>query len=337
MGAIHVHEFISLDGVIDAPVWTSDYGFDPKMGEVLARGHRAQPRHPARSHDVRDVRAGVVDPHRRGRSRAPFFNDTTKYVVSGTLTDPTWRNSEVIGRLRSRPDRRLKDEVDGDLYVSGSGTLVRAMLADGLVDALHLFMYPPPAGPARGSSRPSRGPSDLTLAACDATTTAWSTWRTSRRLTAGRGFRTSGSRSVGSAQPRSSWGQKQIIYPKERDTMKYLMLVVRPTPRPTPRRDRRQARWTSRTWVSKQPGRRPLAHRRPAAAGGGRDHGAPPAAASCWSPTARSPSPASGSSASTSSSAPTSTRPSRSPPSTRWPAGGRLELRPFWPVDADRA
>ena len=36
----------------------------------------------------------------------------------------------------------LKDKVDGDIYVSGSGTLVRAMLADGLVDELHLFVYP---------------------------------------------------------------------------------------------------------------------------------------------------------------------------------------------------
>ena len=38
--------------------------------------------------------------------------------------------------------RRLKEEVDGDLYVSGSGQLVRAMLADGLIDGLHLFVYP---------------------------------------------------------------------------------------------------------------------------------------------------------------------------------------------------
>ena len=66
---------------------------------------------------------------------APFFNDTTKYVVSGTLTEAdagaTRRSSAP-----TTPDaiRRLKDEVDGDLYVSGSGTLVRAMLADGLVD-----------------------------------------------------------------------------------------------------------------------------------------------------------------------------------------------------------
>ena len=36
MGTLHVHEFISLDGVIDTPSWTFPYGFDPKMGERLA-------------------------------------------------------------------------------------------------------------------------------------------------------------------------------------------------------------------------------------------------------------------------------------------------------------
>jgi dihydrofolate reductase len=73
---------------------------------------------------------------------APFFNDTTKYVVSSTLTEATWRNSKIIGPYDRDAIRRLKDEVDGDLYVSGSGTLVRAMLADGLIDELHLFVYP---------------------------------------------------------------------------------------------------------------------------------------------------------------------------------------------------
>src|SRR5512133_4096963 len=73
---------------------------------------------------------------------APFFNDTTKYVVSSTLTAATWRNSKIIGPYDPDTIRSLKEEVDGDLYVSGSGTLVRAMLAGGLVDELHLFVYP---------------------------------------------------------------------------------------------------------------------------------------------------------------------------------------------------
>ena len=36
MGAVHVHEFMSLDGVIDAPMWTAEYGFTDRMGELIA-------------------------------------------------------------------------------------------------------------------------------------------------------------------------------------------------------------------------------------------------------------------------------------------------------------
>lgn len=43
---------------------------------------------------------------------------------------------------RRKPPRRLKDEIDSDIFTSASGTLIRAMLADGLVDELHLFVYP---------------------------------------------------------------------------------------------------------------------------------------------------------------------------------------------------
>jgi dihydrofolate reductase len=98
---------------------------------------------------------------------APFFNDTTKYVVSGTLTEATWRNSEIIGPYDAARIRSLKDEVDGDLYVSGSGTLVRAMLADGLVDELHLFVYPLTRGSGPRLFPEEAGPAKLSLAACE--------------------------------------------------------------------------------------------------------------------------------------------------------------------------
>jgi dihydrofolate reductase len=142
VGAIHVHEFMSLDGVIDAPTWTFDYGFDPRMGEVIG----------AVTERSRGILLGrttyeMFEPAWSTRTveddpGAPFFNDTTKYVVSGTLTTATWRNSKLIGPYDADAIRSLKDEVDGDIYVSGSGTLVRAMLADGLVDELHLFVFP---------------------------------------------------------------------------------------------------------------------------------------------------------------------------------------------------
>src|ERR671916_2983231 len=165
MGEIHVHEFMTLDGIIDAPTWTFDYGFDPQMGEAIGEIT-------SRSSGILlgRVTYEMFEPAWSTRTveddpGAPFFNDTTKYVVSSTLSDPTWQNSEVIGAYDADRIRRLKDEVDGDLYVSGSGTLVRAMLADGLVDRLHLFLYPTTRGAGPRLFPPEAGVSDLTLAA----------------------------------------------------------------------------------------------------------------------------------------------------------------------------
>src|SRR5204863_3492837 len=63
---------------------------------------------------------------------APFFNDTPKYVVSATLERGDWEPVTLLGAYDPDRIRALKDELDGDIYVSGSGTLVRALLADGL-------------------------------------------------------------------------------------------------------------------------------------------------------------------------------------------------------------
>jgi dihydrofolate reductase len=142
MGEIHVHEFMTADGIVDAPTWTFEYGFDPQMGEAIGAAT-------ARSSGILLGRTTyeMFEPAWSTRTAeddpgAPFFNETAKYVVSGTLTDPTWNNSTVIGPYDPAAIGRLKDEAEGDLYVSGSITLVRAMLADGLVDELHLFVYP---------------------------------------------------------------------------------------------------------------------------------------------------------------------------------------------------
>ena len=112
MGAILVHEFITLDGIIDAPAWTAEFGFDPAMAGRCRPSPAVRPAscsgrttyqmfEPAWS-----TRTVEDDPG------APFFNDTTKYVVSGTLTEPTWRNSEVLGAYDADRIRALKDEVD---------------------------------------------------------------------------------------------------------------------------------------------------------------------------------------------------------------------------------
>jgi dihydrofolate reductase len=142
VGVIKVHEFIALDGVFEDPSWTFEFGFDPAMGGAIAAitgscqaillGRRTYEAFaPAWS-----TRTADEDPG------APFFNESPKYVVSGSLETADWNNSTILGPYRADIIRDLKDQVDGDIYVSGSGTLVRGMLADGLVDELHLFVYP---------------------------------------------------------------------------------------------------------------------------------------------------------------------------------------------------
>ena len=143
MGKIVVHEFISLDGVIEDPTFTFGYPFAPKMGDAIAHamgpckaillGRRTfEMFAPAWS-----KRTAAEDPG------APFMNDSPKYVVSSTLKNgDIWKNSEMTGAYNADKIRAIKDSVDGGIYVSGSGTLVRALLADGLVDELHLFIYP---------------------------------------------------------------------------------------------------------------------------------------------------------------------------------------------------
>jgi dihydrofolate reductase len=142
MAEVHVHEFMTLDGVIDEPTWSFDFEFLPGMERVLGgvTGRCKAILLGRRTYEMFEpawsTRTVEDDPG------APFFNDTTKYVVSGTLTDPTWRNSKILGAYDPAAIRGLKEEVDGDIFVSGSITLVRALLADGLIDHLHLFVYP---------------------------------------------------------------------------------------------------------------------------------------------------------------------------------------------------
>ncbi len=142
MGRIHVHEFISLDGVIENPAWTFDYGFDPEMGaelggitggsEAILLGRNTYEMFaPAWS-----TRTAEDDPG------APFFNESPKYVVSSTLQDASWNNTTILGGYDAQAIGDLKARTDGDIYISGSAMLVRALLADGLVDQLHLFVYP---------------------------------------------------------------------------------------------------------------------------------------------------------------------------------------------------
>lgn len=146
MGAIAVHEFVSLDGVFEDPSWTADYGFDPEMGDDIGRITRASDAILLGRRTFEMFAPAWSQRTAQDDPGAPFFNDSPKGVVSGSLDDATaestWRNSRALGAYDAGRIREFADGFSGGVYVSGSGSLVRSLLADGLVGALHLFVYP---------------------------------------------------------------------------------------------------------------------------------------------------------------------------------------------------
>ena len=166
MGTIAVHEFIALDGVFEDPSWTFEHGFDPQMGATLAAitGASTAILLGRRTYEM-------FAPAWSGRSveddpGAPFFNETPKYVVASREPSVQWGPSTTLP-YDPQAIRRLKEETDGTIYVSGSGTLVRGLLADGLVDDLHLFVYPVARGSGARMFADGADPTKLVLRAHD--------------------------------------------------------------------------------------------------------------------------------------------------------------------------
>lgn len=169
-----VSEFISLDGVVQAPGgpqedttggfrhggWSGPY-FDPdvmgrvigavsEQGAALLQGRRTY-----------QVSSGAW-PDRRGDPFSDWINGVQKYVVSDSLDegDLTWGPATIIRAADLlRRVSELREAPGGDVYVYGSLTVVRALLAAGLVDELILMIEPITLGggktlfPADGQAR----------------------------------------------------------------------------------------------------------------------------------------------------------------------------------------
>ena len=148
MGRIVVTEFISLDGVVEDPGGSEQYrhggwSFEIQRGE---EGDKFKLDETVASEALllgRVTYEGFADawPSRDGEF-ADKFNGMPKYVVSSTLEAPEWNNTTVLrGDLREAVEK-LKREVDGDIVVHGSATLVQGLLEHGLVDELRLMVFP---------------------------------------------------------------------------------------------------------------------------------------------------------------------------------------------------
>ena len=132
--------FISLDGVIEAPNdWTGPW-FNPELGQAVGSFIAAQ--------DAMLLGRVSYDefaaywPQQTG-DMADTMNGTAKYVVSGTLKSAEWQNSTLIPAASAIAEiAELKQRPGKNIGMTGSATLVSSLLREGLLDELHLFVFP---------------------------------------------------------------------------------------------------------------------------------------------------------------------------------------------------
>lgn len=157
MGKLVVTEFVSLDGVFEDPGgnegtvhggWTFafDRGADGdafKLAELQTADAQLLGR------VTYDGFAAAWPTITDEAGFADKMNSMPKYVVSTTLKSADWTNSTVIGEDVAQAVTALKAEYAGDILVAGSGTLVRSLLADNLVDEFRLMVFPVVLGSGR--------------------------------------------------------------------------------------------------------------------------------------------------------------------------------------------
>ena len=148
MGRIVVTEYISIDGVIEAPGGDEDYEHVNWVFE-FERGEEGQKFKDDETFGSEALLLGRITyegfalawPTMEGEV-ADKFNAMPKYVVSQTLTNPEWNNTTVLSGDVVDEVRKLKERYDGDIAVHGSPQLAQTLIEHDLVDALHLQVYP---------------------------------------------------------------------------------------------------------------------------------------------------------------------------------------------------
>jgi dihydrofolate reductase len=148
MGKLIVTEFITLDGVVEAPGgedghphsgWVFDFMGPEQMEYKLAEVLEAEALLIGRT-----TYEGFVEawPERDGEF-ADKMNGMPKYVVSSTLAAPlAWEHSTVVSGDVAAEVTRLKEASDGVILVAGSASLAQLLLEHGLVDELRLMVFP---------------------------------------------------------------------------------------------------------------------------------------------------------------------------------------------------
>ena len=148
MGRIVVTEFVSLDGVVEAPGGGEGFRHDGWSFEIDRgdEGNQFKLEETMSSEALllgRKTYEGFAAawPSRDGEF-AEKFNSMPKYVVSSTLEEPEWNNTTVLSGDLVEEVTRVRDAHEGKVVVHGSPQLVQGLLEHDLVDELRLMVFP---------------------------------------------------------------------------------------------------------------------------------------------------------------------------------------------------
>src|SRR5919202_3054457 len=139
MRKIVVTEFLSLDGVMEAPAWTFTYWND-QSAEFKGEEYSASDALLLGRVTYQGFAAAWPQSKDEG---ADYFNSVRKYVVSETLEEPLeWNNSTLIKENIVEEITNLKQQDGKDIVVHGSATLVQTLMQHDLVDRYRILVYP---------------------------------------------------------------------------------------------------------------------------------------------------------------------------------------------------
>jgi dihydrofolate reductase len=153
--------FVSLDGVMQAPGapdedrdggfahggWSFGY-WDDLMGGIMD-GFMKLPFELLLGRRTYDIFAAYWPTAENAPSISVPFNRTRKYVVSHTQRELSWQNSTLVSGDVVGEISKLKQMDGPDLWVHGSGKLIQTLLANGLIDVMHLWIFPITLGPGK--------------------------------------------------------------------------------------------------------------------------------------------------------------------------------------------
>lgn len=134
--------YVTLDGVIENPMWTAPYFDEEASAFAAGQTESADALLMGRAtYDGMSV-AWPAQDENDPTTGAAYFNNVKKYVASSTLTDPTWNNTEVLQGDLVEEITKLKAQDGKDILQYGYGSVTAQLIEAELVDEVRFWIHP---------------------------------------------------------------------------------------------------------------------------------------------------------------------------------------------------